>query len=63
MPGDCVSLVKTALTFSPWSFFQGDVEEVRKLLALGVDPNLKDNAGWTPLVSVENAHTNAHNPT
>ncbi|XP_051762511.1 BRCA1-associated RING domain protein 1 isoform X2 [Ctenopharyngodon idella] len=28
---------------------KGDVEEVRKLLALGADPNLKDNAGWTPL--------------
>ncbi|KAA0715543.1 BRCA1-associated RING domain protein 1 [Triplophysa tibetana] len=28
---------------------KGDVEEVRKLLALRVDPNLKDNAGWTPL--------------
>ncbi|KAM9343096.1 BRCA1-associated RING domain protein 1 [Pholidichthys leucotaenia] len=28
---------------------KGDVAAVKKLLALGADPNLKDNAGWTPL--------------
>ena len=31
--------------------FQGCVETVRKLLAEGADPNTKDHAGWTPLVS------------
>ena len=30
---------------------QGDVEAVRKQLSCGVDPNVKDFAGWTPLVS------------
>lgn len=30
---------------------QGCVETVRKLLAEGADPNTKDHAGWTPLVS------------
>ena len=30
---------------------QGCVETVRKLLTEGADPNTKDHAGWTPLVS------------
>ncbi|XP_014674813.1 PREDICTED: BRCA1-associated RING domain protein 1-like isoform X2 [Priapulus caudatus] len=28
---------------------KGDVKEVKALLAEGMDPNVKDNAGWTPL--------------
>jgi len=30
---------------------QGCLETVKKLLGEGADPNTKDHAGWTPLVS------------
>ena len=30
---------------------QGCLETVNKLLGEGADPNTKDHAGWTPLVS------------
>jgi ankyrin repeat protein len=29
--------------------FDGNVEEVKKLLKKGADPNIKDKYGWTPL--------------
>uniref|UniRef100_A0A8C3PJD4 BRCA1 associated RING domain 1 n=1 Tax=Calidris pygmaea TaxID=425635 RepID=A0A8C3PJD4_9CHAR len=32
---------------------KGDLAAVEELLKNGADPNVKDNAGWTPLVSVE----------
>ena len=32
-------------------FFQGDFAKVKELLEEGAPPNVKDNAGWTPLVS------------
>lgn len=31
-------------------FFQGDLSAVRELLDRGDNPNVRDNAGWTPLV-------------
>lgn len=34
-----------------FSLLQGDLGAVEQLLQNGADPNVKDNAGWTPLVS------------
>ena len=31
-------------------FFQGDLSAVKELLDRGDNPNVRDNAGWTPLV-------------
>lgn len=36
---------------------QGDAEAVKELLDQGADPNLKDNAGWTPLVILKQGLT------
>lgn len=36
---------------------QGDAEAVKELLDQGADPNLKDNAGWTPLVMLKQERT------
>lgn len=32
-------------------FSRGDEKEVKRLLELGAEVNVQDNAGWTPLVS------------
>lgn len=37
--------------------FQGDAEAVKELLDQGADPNMKDNAGWTPLVILKQGLT------
>ena len=41
--------VGQAITASLFSFIviQGNIAMVRKLLRMGADPNVQDNAGWT----------------
>lgn len=50
----CICVFSSSL-FHKSVFFpaQGDLAAVEQLLKNGADPNVKDNAGWTPLVSVE----------
>lgn len=40
--------------------FQNDVVRVKQLLAKTANPNVRDNAGWTPLVSSHNSNLSSY---
>ena len=50
---NCIGFDTTYQMVTKASFLlsQGCLETVKKLLGEGADPNTKDHAGWTPLVS------------
>lgn len=46
-------LIKFALKYI-YLCLQADIVGVKKLLEDGANPNVRDNAGWTPLVNIFN---------